>query len=101
MGFFFGGKGKFLVLLNFISFYFRVLAHASHRKICLSLSKRGNMIEYDRINNSCFDDRQEVQIISSKCTQQKKPRSSPRSSKMGQPSNQENRVICQSQKIIY
>ena len=64
----------------------------------LSSSKRGNMIEYDRINNSCFDDRQEAQIISSKCTQQKKPSSSPRSSKMGQPSNQENRVICQSQK---
>ena len=50
------------------------------------------MIEYDRIDNSCFDDRQEAQIINSKCTQQKKPRSSPRSSKMGQPSNQENRV---------
>ena len=72
--------------------------HASHRKICLSSSKRGNMIEYDGIDNSCFDDRQEAQIINSKCTQQKKPRSSPRSSKMGQPSNQENRVICQSQK---
>ena len=42
------------------------------------------MIEYDRIDNSCFDDRQEAQIINSKCTQQKKPRSSPRSSKMGQ-----------------
>ena len=56
------------------------------------------MIEYDRIDNSCFDDRLEAQIISSKCTQQKKPSSSPRSSKMGQPSNQENRVICQSQK---
>ena len=56
------------------------------------------MIEYDRIDNSCFDDRQEAQIISSNCTQQKKPSSSPRSSKMGQPSNQENRVICQSQK---
>ena len=56
------------------------------------------MIEYDRIDNSCFDDRQEAQIINSKCTQQKKPKSSPRSSKMGQPSNQENRVICQSQK---
>lgn len=52
------------------------------------------MIEYDGIDNSCFDDRQEAQIISTKCTQQKKPRSS----KMGQPSNQENRVICQSQK---
>ena len=47
------------------------------------------MIEYDRINNSCFDDRQKAQIISSKCTQQKKPSSSPRSSKMDQPSNQE------------
>ena len=56
------------------------------------------LIEYDRIDNSCFDDRQEAQIISSKCTQQKKSSSSPRSSKMGQPSNQENRVICQSQK---
>ena len=56
------------------------------------------LIEYDRIDNSCFDDRQEAQIINSKCTQQKKPRSSPRSSKMGQPSNQENRIICQSQK---
>ena len=56
------------------------------------------MIEYDGIDNSCFDDRQEAQIINSKCMQQKKPRSSPRSSKMGQPSNQENRVICQSQK---
>ena len=42
------------------------------------------MIEYDGIDNSCFDDRQEAQIINSKCTQQKKPRSSPRSSKMGQ-----------------
>ena len=48
-----------------------VFAHASHRKICLSSSKRGNMIEYDRINNSCFDDRQEAQIINSKCTQQR------------------------------
>ena len=56
------------------------------------------LIEYNRIDNSCFDDRQEAQITNSKCTQQKKPRSSPRSSKMGQPSNQENRVICQSQK---
>ena len=56
------------------------------------------MIEYDRIDNSCFDDRQEAQIISSKWTQQKKPSSSQRSSKMGQPSNQENRVICQNQK---
>ena len=57
-----------------------------------------SIILLQEYKNQCFDDRQEVQIISSKCTQQKMARSSPRSSKMGQPSNQENRVICQCQK---
>ena len=63
----------------------------------LSSSER-YLIECDGIDNSCFDERQEAQIINRKCTQQKKPSSSSRSSKMGQPSNQQNRVICQSQK---